>query len=171
MKKLSGRFVLAVSIMLISFISSGCGGGKFLKTQDVQSNETINGLYTLILYHDGSNEGLKTIAFLQAQGEGYSLVPYAPDYEYAVMRNIGGKEALQKAFAWIRDNPLYKEYEIRKILSPTGKTIGYEVRPLYDPLAHGISNVMTVSYLLGDKGIVQMHIDLLEKVINDYVGD
>jgi hypothetical protein len=86
------------------------------------------------------------------------------------MRHISAQEALQKAFAWIKYNPLYKNYEISRILSPTGKTIGYAVRPLYDPQAYGVGDVMTVSYLLGDKGVVQIHIDLLQRVMNDLMG-
>ncbi|MGD0887228.1 MAG: hypothetical protein ABSA46_20480 [Thermodesulfovibrionales bacterium] len=168
MKKLSARFIQASAIALMFLISSGCAGGTFLKTEPLQPDVKITGRYALVLLQDKNYSALKTIAFLDVEGNNYSLVPYAPAYEYAVTRDISGQEALQKAVAFVRDNPLSRSYQISRILDPGGTTIGYEVRPLYDPLDHGVSDVMTVSYVLRDKGIVQIHIDILQRVRNDF---
>ena len=168
---MSGRsdsFLLAVLILLIVIFSSGCAGGRLLRTQEVQRDERITGMYSLILFHNADYDGLKTIAFLGAEGTGYSLVPYAPFLDYTVSPNITGQEAIRRALIFISDNPLYKSYEISRILDTMGKTVGYEVRPLYNVLAHGVSDVMTVSYSLRDGGVVQIHIELDQRVINDF---
>ncbi|MGD1075952.1 MAG: hypothetical protein ABR903_07735 [Thermodesulfovibrionales bacterium] len=150
-------------------LSSGCAGSTLLKTQAAQ-DERITGRYDLILLQDKNYESLKTVAFLDLRGDGYSLVPYAPDYEYAVTRDMSGQEALHGALAFLRGHQLFVDYRIRRILDPLGTTIGYEIRPLYDFTAYGVSDVMTVSYKLVEKGVVQIHINLLQSVQN-YFSD
>lgn len=172
MKKLSRIFVIAVSTAFMLLLIMGCAGKISLMTQDVQGSDNITGLYTLILYRSGASLGdLKTVAFLAAEEDGYSWEPYAPVYECTVTPHVSGQKAFQIALKFIRSNSLYENYQIRRILDQTGKTIGYEVRPLYDSAAFGLSDIMTISYLLTEGGIIQIYIDLLETVRKQIIGE
>ena len=149
------------SILLASLVLTlgSCAGGKQLRTELAQDSE-ITGSYTLILFGTRNAYELKTVAFLDKEGDGYELVPYAPEYDYKVMKNIPGTEALNKALDYVKWPRDYRSSQVRKILDEQGSVIGYEVRPLYDPLAYGISNVLVVQYWVKEGGIVKVTINL-----------
>ena len=167
LKKLPGRAVITAFLAFLLIISSGCAGGQSLTAVQVQGIGDTTGLYTLILYHEAQYGGLKTIAFLVPAGNGYSLAPYAPEYDYTTISNVGGQEGLRQAIAFISNNPTYTNYEIHRISDPMGKTVGYEVRPLYDATANGRSDVMWLEYGLNG-GTVNVHIHLYQNIMEEY---
>jgi len=162
MKRSPRRAVITAFLALLLIISSGCAAGQSLRAVQVQGIGDTTGLYALTLYHEAEYFGLKTIALLVPEGNGYSLTPYAPAYNYTTIRNISGREGLQVAVAFISKNRDYTNYEIRKISDPGGKTVGFEIRPLYDATVEGRSDVMWVEYGLSNGGAVNVHIHLYE---------
>ena len=152
---------MLVSVVLIVFILtlSSCAGGKQLRTKLAQGSE-ITGKYTLILFGTRNAYELKTVAFLDKEGDGYELVPYAPEYEYKAMKNLPGTEALNKALDYVKWPRDYRSSQVREILDNQGSVVGYEVRPLYDPLAYGISNVLVIRYFVQEGGMVKVMIQL-----------
>jgi hypothetical protein len=108
------------------------------------------------------------MAFLVPQGNGYTVTPYAPQYDYNTISNVTAQEGLRQAVAFISNNPTYTNYEIRRISDPAGKTVGYEIRPLYDATANGRSDVMWVEYGLSDGGAVNVHIHLYQSIMEEY---
>ena len=162
MKRLPCRAVLTTFLALVLIISSGCTTERTLRAIQVQGIDDTAGLYTLTLYREAEYFGLKTIAFLVPEGNGYSLQPYAPEYDYTTIRNISGQEGLQLAVTLFRKNRDYTNYEIHKISDPGAKTVGFEIRPLYDATVEGRSDVLWVEYGLSNGGIVHAHIHLIE---------
>jgi len=167
LKKLPGKAAITAFLALLLIVSSGCAGGQPLTAVQVQGIGDTAGLYTLTLYREAQYGGLKTIAFLVPEGNGYSLVPYAPAYDYTTISNVGGQEGLRRAIAFISNNPTYTNYEIRRISDPMGKTVGYEVRPLYDATANGRSDVMWLEYGLNG-GTVNVHIHLYQSIMEEF---
>jgi len=150
-------------------LTCSCAGGKALRTERVQDVREIHGLYTLILYTEGQYDSLKTLAFLSIEGSGYFIEPYVPSFDYGVWTNVSGEYAMLYALDFVgRQNPNYKQPEVKRILDPSGKIIGYEVRPLYYPLAYGFSNVLFTSYFLEPGGIVRVYIQLDPTVENHF---
>lgn len=165
------RCLSAVAFMASMFLlSSGCAGGKVLGTQAVRG-DNITGNFTLILYQDGSYDRLKTIAFLIAEDSGYSFVPNEPPIEYSIRDGVNGQDALAVAHAFVSKNRSYINSVVSSIVDPTGKIIGYEVRPLYEPLTYGVTDVMRVSYVLKEGRTVRIDIDLLQSVVNRFLSD
>ncbi|HXX58709.1 MAG TPA: hypothetical protein VEI96_11960 [Thermodesulfovibrionales bacterium] len=156
---------MAVFLMGVLSIACGCAGGIALRTERVQDVREINGLYTLILYSEGQYDSLRTLGFLSLEGTGYFIEPYVPDFYYSVWRNVSGQYAFPIALAFVGSkNPDYKQARVSKILDPVGITIGYEIRPLYYPLAYGLSDVLFTSYFLEPGGIIRVYIRLDETV-------
>ena len=159
-KRLPSRSLITAFLTLLLIISSGCAGGQSLRAAQVQGIGDTTGPYTLTLYHEAEYHGLKTIAFLVPEGNGYSMTPYAPEYDYTTIRNISGQEGLRLAIALFSKNRDYTNYEIRRISDPGGKTVGFEIRPLYDVTVEGRSDVMWVEYGLSNGRAVNVHIHL-----------
>ena len=160
MRRSPGRALITVFLALLLIISSGCAAGQALRTVQVQGIDDTTGLYTLTLYREEEYFGLKTIAFLVPEGNGYSLEPYAPEYDYSTISKISGQEGLRLAIALFTKNRDYTNYEIRRISDPGGKTVAFEIRPLYDTTVEGRSDVMWVEYRLSSGGAVDVHIHL-----------
>ena len=148
-----------IFLALLVFSLCSCAGGKQLRTELARNTE-ITGSYDLILFGTKNAYELRTIAFLDKEGDGYELVPYAPDYEYKVIKNLPGSEALDKALDYVKWPRDYRSSEVREILDDQGSIIGYEVRPLYEPIAYGISNVLVVQYWVQAGGKVKVTINL-----------
>jgi len=161
-KRLPIRTVVIALPALLLIIVTGCATSQSLKAVEIQGIGDTTGPYALTLYHEAEYFGLKTIAFLVPEGNGYSLEPYAPDYSYTTIRNISGQDGLGLAIALFSKNRDYTKYEIRRISDPGGKTVGFEIRPLYDATVEGHSNVLSVEYGLSDGGVVKVHIHLSE---------
>jgi len=160
---------MAVFWMGLLSIACSCAGGKALRTERVQDVREINGFYTLILYTEGQYDSLRTLAFLNTEGSGYFIEPYAPSFDYSVWTNVNGGSAILFALDFVsRQNPNYMQSEVNKILDPVGKIIGYEIRPLYYPLAYGFSDVLFTSYFLEPGGIVRVYIHLDSTVENHF---
>ena len=136
-----------------------CAVGKQIRTELAHDSE-ITGSFTLILHGTRSTYDLKTIAFLDREGDGYELLPDEPMFDYKVIKNLSAKEALNKAYAFAKWHRMFRSFQARKIIDGQGYVIGYEVRPLYDPLAYGISNVLVVQYWLKEDGKVKVTIRL-----------
>jgi len=146
-----------LAIMIITF--SSCAGSKLLRTELAQDSE-ITGSFTLIMHGTRHTFDLKTIAFLDREGDGYELMPYAPTFDYKVIGNLSAKEAINRAQDFVKWHRSFRRSQVSKIIDDRGSVIGYEIRPLYDPLDYGISNVLVVDYWLKEGGKVKVTIRL-----------
>jgi hypothetical protein len=70
------------------------------------------------------------------------------------------------AKTFVGRHPEFARSQISGIISPGGEVIGYEVRPLYKQTRFGMEDLITVSYLLKENNVIEVRIDLDEKVKN-----
>ena len=57
----------------------------------------------------------------------------------------------------MRCNSSFSHSQMRSITAPNGDIIGYEIRPLYDPLTYGVDDVLYTDYrLAGDKVVIRI---------------
>jgi hypothetical protein len=135
-------YSLLISVCLL--LGAGCAA-QFASAPEVQPHE-VTGTYTLILYGGRHGNDVETVAFLSREGSGYTFVMNAPDFDYKVMPGMPAAEAIKYAEEAVRFHPHSWRTELRPIVAPDGRTIGYEMRPLYQPLTFGESNIMDVKY-------------------------
>lgn len=117
------------------------------------------GSYTLILYGNRFYNDLKTIAFLDLEGDRYVFDPYAPAFDYRIAKGVPAREAFKKAEHFVSENPSFWRTQLSRIVDKRGNVIGYEVRPYYRPLAAGLSDVLDINYYLKN-GKVRIAIQL-----------
>ncbi len=135
---------------------------KHLSTTLTHSEE-ITGTFTLILYGANHINDLETIAIMDREGDNIKFQPYAPEFLYRVKNNIPAEEALKESIKFISRHNSFHHYEINKIMDKGNNVLGYEVRPIYEPLAFGIADVLDVDYIL-DEGYVKIYIRLIPSV-------
>jgi hypothetical protein len=141
-----------------------------VRTHIMEGEEHIKGRYNVILYGSRYSNDVETVAILDKVGDEFTFEPYAPEYDYKVIKNVPASEALKHALSFISWHRSFRSVMRKKIIYGKGTIIGYELRPLYDPLAMGEMDVMYVDYKIkGNKVIV--YIMLKESVKKILEGD
>jgi hypothetical protein len=134
-----------------------------LKTEAANPSE-MKGTFTLILYGGNYYDDVETAAFLDREGDAYTLDLYVPDFDYRVIKGMPAKEALAKAEKFVRFHPSFWHSQLSKIMGDKGNVIGYEIRPLYYPITYGVSDVLDVHYWMKEGGRVKVTIRLIPSV-------
>ncbi len=164
MKNLIIRSIFFTLLIIPSLLLSSCTGGKHLRSNQVVDAGDIKGLFTLILYTTAHYDSLMTIAILDIEGDGYELVPYAPGYDYTTSKSVSGKDAVERSVNFISSHHAFNHYQTKRILDEAGNTIGYELRPLYQPFVYGEIDVLEVDYWHMGSSRVKVTIKLIHRL-------
>jgi len=144
--------ILYISAILCILLFS-CATGNYLKTEDAKDAD-IRGSFALILYGSRHLNDIETVAILDIEGDSYSFEPYAPEFDYKIKKGVPAKEALEEAERFVSWHSSFQRTQLSRILDEKGNVIGYEVRPLYQPLAFGVSDVLNVDYRIKDSRVI-----------------
>lgn len=140
--------LLLLSILALSQLTS-CVNSKVLSPRMITPAEVEPGTYSVILYRNQAVDYLTTVAFLDREGDAYTIVPQTASFTYTVMKGLSADEALKMAEQFVRTQPSYSNTEIKAIRDPAGNLLGYEVRPIYQPFVYGdAGDVLNISYFL-----------------------
>jgi hypothetical protein len=141
-----------------------------VRTDTMKNEEKIEGRYDVILYGSRNSNDVETIAILDKVGDEYSFEPYAPGHDYKVMKDKSAFEALKHALPFVSWHRSFRNVERNRITDKKGRVIGYELRPLYEPLSMGEMDVMHVTYQIKDNKVI-VYIRLKESVERAIEGD
>ncbi len=158
--KTSCRAVLLLAVLLPLF---ACAYGPVLRVEPAPGIEELH--YDAILFGGRYSEDLESMAILVIRGAPYRILPYAPKFDYRVIKDLSAPQALEAATRFLSAiNPNFTGTTINRILDPEGNPIGYEVRPLYQPFVYGLSDILETSYRVWSKGIVRAWIEVTPSV-------
>lgn len=119
----------------------------------------VTGMFTLILYGGRHLNDIETVAFLDLEGDRYTFEPYAPEFDYRVVSGVSAKDALAKAEHFVGGHYSFWRSQLNRVLDDRGNVIGYELRPYYQPLAFGLSDVLDVYYAQkGDRVLIYIRL-------------
>lgn len=150
-------FLFAILFTLLVF--TGCIRGTNLLTQAAEPAE-VKGLYTLILYGCRYADDIENMAILVDEKSPYQFEVYALKSMYTVKRGLPASEALLEADVFVHCG-MYsvRQTVLRRISDPNGKTIAYELKPLFRPWELRAPEVLLSSYILKE-GTVTSYITL-----------
>ncbi len=152
-------FALLVSMFLLF----ACAAGPVLTVQSARGIEEQR--YDVILFGGRYSEDLRSMAIFVIRGGPYRILPYAPKFDYKIVKDLSAPQALATATRFLAGiNPNYIGTTKNLILGPDGRPIGYEIRPLYQPFVYGFSDVLETSYRVWGKGVVRAWIDVAPAV-------
>ncbi len=147
------RFISISAATLLASLLLSCAGPRYLKTEKSAAEE-IEGTYDLVLYGQRYADDFKNVAFLIRQGGKYAFELYAPAFSYTVKKGLTVKKALDEADKWVRFHYAYLASSLSKVLDHDGNVIGYELKPLYSPLAFSYSDVLDVRYIIKNGKVI-----------------
>lgn len=142
--------LLAVLVMSVS----SCAIRPRLKVESVSAID-VKDRYSLILYGCTHFNDLRTLAILDREGDRYTIAPYAPDFDYRVIRNLSAREALKKAGIFAGGcSPDFMQSRLSMIVTKGGDVAGYELMPLYWSYAYPGSDVLDTYYFVKNDKII-----------------
>jgi hypothetical protein len=157
--RISAKSIRHAICLFVLVCCVACAPGIRLNVQGTPDAE-VAGIYTVIFYGCNFSEDPETVAFLDREGDPYTLEPYAPDSNYRVRQGVPAKDAFIMADHFLRCNTAFRGTQTRRIVGPGGETVGYEVRPFYDALVYGAGDVLAVDYWLkGDRVVAYIRLN------------
>jgi hypothetical protein len=160
-------------IVLLPPVMISCSGiGPMASTRLMDDAALPAGPYTLVLYGGQYREDLETVALLDQEGDDYHIKPFGAQFLYQTEAGVQRDEAVTKADYFLRSRlNSYSKHEIRQIFSPDGSTIGYEIRPLMHPFVYGLSDLLDVSYTIGENRDVTVYVRQKDHFLLEQTGD
>ena len=149
----STQIVCLAAFLLAALFLVSCTSGIRLNTKGTGYSKA-EGTYRVILFGCNFGNDLETIAFLDKEGDKYVFEPYAPDFNFKIKKGVQAEKALKEAGEFVNCNTSFMHLQTYGIIGPNGEILGYEVRPLYEPLAYGDQDVLLTDYWLKDDKVV-----------------
>lgn len=150
----------AAILVLCSCATIGIGG-KSLRTVPIEENADIMGLFTAIFYGRHYAEEADAVVIMDLEGDEYTFMPIGRTMDFETLKSITAFEAFYESEPFFSLHAAYSgKTAIRRILSPTGHTIGYEIRPLYMPTYYGKEDVVMPTYTMTKEGRVYFKVNL-----------
>jgi hypothetical protein len=151
--KLLKRTIRLIVLLAATSVLQSCVTGIQLKTTSADRS-AISGTYTLLLYGCHYPEQIDNVAILVADNSKYPLDIYDLDTSFKVKKGVPGQQAVAEADEFVRCS-FHKIWQTRtsKLLDDSGRTMGYEIRPLYDVTEFGTPDVLMINYSLKDEKV------------------
>ena len=156
------RMIFFFSIVIFALAAGSCALGNRLDMKTAADSD-LAGSFDLILYGCTYHNDLETIAILAKEDGPYVFEPYAPDYNYLVIKGVPAREALDQAQKFVNCHNAFRRAQLSRLVDAKGDTLGFEVRPLYLPFVYGIDDAISADYRIED-GKVVVKIRLLPSV-------
>jgi hypothetical protein len=146
-----------MSILFVLLLAS-CMGGTVLRTEPAGDKVDIASAYRVVLMGGVVAGDLAIIAFLDREGDAYTIVPKDQAFVVKVSESQGAEEAVAAGIGFVNRYWKYRYPYIRisRIVGPGGVTIGYEMRRFYKPFVFGIEDPLTIYYVLEESGNVRV---------------
>ncbi len=147
------RKTLISFVMAVALAASSCALGNRLEMKTAVDSD-LTGNFDLILYGCTYHNDLETLAILAKEGGPYVFEPYAPDFNYRVIKGVPAKDALGQAQKFVNCHNAFHRAQLSRLVDAKGDTLGFEVRPLYLPFVYGIDDALSTDYRIKDGKVV-----------------
>ncbi|MFI5294410.1 MAG: hypothetical protein ACHQ0Y_05225 [Thermodesulfovibrionales bacterium] len=160
--------ILFSLVAAIALAASSCALGNRLDMKTAADSD-LTGSFDLILYGCTYHDDFETVAILAKEDGPYVFEPYAPDFNYRVVKGVPAKDALDQAQKFVDCHTAYHRAQLSRLVDAKGDTLGFEVRPLYHPFVFGVDDALDTDYRIKD-GKVVVKIRLLPSIENMLSG-
>jgi len=160
---LLSRFLLSAFAL---FQLAACASHTMITATRVAPPDLEPASYSVILYSNLAVDYLATVAFLDLEGDAYTIEPRDASFTYTVSKGLKTEEALEVAenFLRVRSRSSYSRIQVKAIRGPDSNLLGYEVRPLYQPFVYGVSDVLDINYYLRPENKIKVWIRLKDRI-------
>jgi len=145
--------ISAAALMVFMLLcSSSYPMGQYPRTEkedDVDRKAT----YTVIFYGGTYLDDPATVAFLDVEGDAYTIEPYESEYKSEIKKGLSAETALEESGKFISGHSDFYRPELKRISDENGIVIGYELRPLFHIQRFGRNDILDIRYRIKDKKV------------------
>lgn len=146
-------FLIAALVALIIVGLFFFAADNQLKTEAALPSE-MQGTFTLMQYGCRSSDDIENMVIFDKEEDAFTFEIFATDFSYTVKTGVPAKEAYAEAEKFVRCNINCEGSPMKKILGPSGSSIGFELKPLYSPTRFGMQDVLNVTYKVKERKVV-----------------
>lgn len=154
-KRLFG-FLLAVWIPFAASCASTLADLTTTPTQKA----VAAGTYTVLLFGQEGPHDPETVALLDREGDDVTIRPFGAAFRTNVVEGVKDVEAGEMARAYVGRMINVMDAEMKEIRTAEGKIAGYEYRPVFSPFVFGTTDMLLISYVEGEDGVITAFIGL-----------
>jgi hypothetical protein len=141
-------FITAAVLVLFS-----CAGTIDLATEYVSREEDVPGLFTVLFSGRHYFEEVDAVVILDLEGDEYRFVTSTRDMDYEILKSLSYPEAFYESGPFFRLHEAFSgKTRLYRIMSPDGRTVGYELRPIYFPAYLGVADLVKTRYRVTEDG-------------------
>lgn len=160
MKNTIRRSLPLYAITLLSLVLASCAPGTHLRTEAVGQTD-IRGTFRLYLYGCRHPKDLETMALIVDEQVPEQFELYVSVTSYRVREHVPAEDALRQAASFFTCS-IYDHGQtvMRRIVNASGRTLAYELKPLYEQLEFGKDEVLLSTYSqTGSRVTVYLQLD------------
>lgn len=122
--------IFLVAVLAVVFLPlTGCVSA--LTQTRVEEGAISTGTYTVILYRGYGYRDLDSAAFLDKEGDGFSLARNGSETGVIRIQNLDGAHAVQEAEQFLGHHADFDYAQIQALTTSDGTLVGYEIRPIF----------------------------------------
>ena len=152
------RTLITTIISVLALLLVACAGTSNLRTEHYPNRGSLQGNYDLILYRALEGEDEIKVAILDLNGDSYSVVPYAAEFNYKTTKALKADKALELAEEFLSTVDFYDKMVLRKVFGPDGELVAIEGRPLHEPFMDTPVDITFTNYYIQGPGIIKVTI-------------
>jgi hypothetical protein len=162
---------LLTGLFLTSLILAGCATyTASLRTAQAGAIDQ-SGTYTVFRIGGNYFEDYSTFALIVPENGRYRFEIFKQDFEYRSSKKLSAKQAVNMAEVFVSSQPSFAYSRTNAVIGPDGSVIAYEVRPLYQTMLFGQSDILIIAYLLKANNVVEVRADVDDVVKRRDRGD
>ena len=162
-----------VALLLASTALAACAASTGLQTPSATEADAA-GTFRLYLYGCRYPHDIENFALLVDEQAPEQIELFVPATSFKVREHLSGPDALREAKAFFRCSSYDRGITVmRKVTGADGRTIAFELKPLYSPTDFGRDEVLRSTYFQsGGKVTVYLKLDpQVERIKNQNYPD
>lgn len=150
------KFTLCVIAAVVAVGVISCAQGNRVRPEAIEPPRDLGGQYILYLYGLRHDWDLEAFAFLDIEGDDTRIALRTYPRDYRVVAGISGSDGIAIAKRFFDTFRPYHRVSFRKIVDAEGRTVGYEIQPLYLRSLNDNPQVYSAYYYEKGEGLVEI---------------
>jgi hypothetical protein len=132
-----------------------CASSSNLRTAFLKDMPDTDARVDLILYSAPGDEAQLKIAVLDITEDAHRLEPFAPSFNYEIIKDLSTDDALERAESFLAKLNGYSHMELREVFTRDGTLVAFEAKPVYEPFLYPTTDITDTSYYISENGVVK----------------
>jgi len=154
------KILLFVLIATSILLATSCASTRSAVSAKPTEQPIAEGIYTVQLFGQEGPHDPETAAIVDREGDAFTIKPFGSDFRTVTVEGLTASEAAEMARVYVGRMLNVMDAEMKEIRTTDGKIAGYEFRPVFAPFVFGTTDMLLISYVEDQDGVIRAFIGL-----------